>query len=144
MTTYLSSHFTLEEMTDSQTAARQGIDNTPGPETVDTLRATAYALEAVRKELGEHPILISSGYRSPALNKAVGGSQGSQHLLGQAVDFTCPNFGTPRMIVKRLKESAIQYDQLILEFDRWVHVSFSARNRRHTLVIDHAGTREFV
>lgn len=143
MTTYLSSHFTLEELTDSQTAARQGIDNTPDAETIERLKLTCYGMEEVRKELGDKPILISSGYRSPALNAAVGGSQGSQHLLGQAVDFTCQSFGTPVQIVQRLRESAIQYDQVILEFGRWVHISFSNRNSRHTLVIDKNGTREF-
>lgn len=143
MTTYLSTHFTLEELCDSQTAARQGIDNTPDARTIEALKLTCYGLEEVRKELGDKPILISSGYRSPALNKAVGGQQSSQHLLGQAVDFTCPSFGTPKEIVDRLKESAIQFDQVILEFNRWVHISFSARNRRTALVIDSKGTREF-
>lgn len=143
MTTYLSTNFTLEEMTDSQTAARQGIDNQPDPASLERLKATAYGMELVRKELGNRPILISSGYRSAALNKAVGGAQGSQHLLGQAVDFTCPTFGTPAEIVRRLVDSDIQFDQVIVEFGRWVHISFSDRNRRHALVIDRNGTREF-
>lgn len=143
MTTYLSTNFTLEELTDSQTAARQGINNVPDSPTLERLKLTCYGLEEVRKELGDKPILISSGYRSAALNSAVGGQPGSQHLLGQAVDFTCPAFGTPQQIVERLKESAIQFDQVILEFNRWVHISFSDRNRRHALVIDKNGTREF-
>lgn len=141
---YLSTHFTLDELTHSQTAARQGIDNTPDAATIERLKATAYGLELVRKELGNLPILISSGYRSPALNAAVGGSQGSQHLLGQAVDFTCPTFGTPAEIVRRLVDSDIQFDQVIEEFSRWVHISFSDRNRRHALVINKSGAREFV
>lgn len=147
--TYLSTHFTLSELTDSQTAARQGIDNTPDAATIERLKLTCYGLEEVRKELGGKPILISSGFRSAALNSAVGGSQGSQHLLGQAVDFTCPSFGTPAEIVRRLVDSAIQFDQVILEFyapvkkTGWVHISFSDRNRRHALVIDKSGAREF-
>ena len=140
---YLSTNFTLSELCDSQTAARHGIDNTPDAATIERLKQTCYGLEEVRKELGEKPILISSGFRSAALNAAVGGSQGSQHLLGQAVDFTCPSFGTPREIVQRLVDSAIQFDQCILEFDRWVHISFSGRNRRTALVIDKSGAREF-
>lgn len=147
--TYLSTHFTLSELTDSQTAARQGIDNTPDAQTLERLKLTCYGLEEVRKELGEKPILISSGYRSAALNAAVGGAAGSQHLLGQAVDFTCPTFGTPAEIVRRLVDSAIQFDQCLLEFydpvkkTGWVHISFSNRNRRHALVIDRNGTKEF-
>lgn len=142
--TYLSTHFTLDEFTNSQTASRLGIDNTPDDKTLEALKLTAYGMEEVRKELGEKPILISSGYRSPALNNAVGGQTSSQHLLGQAVDFTCPTFGSPDEIVRRLVDSAIQFDQVIVEFGRWVHISFSDRNRRHAIVIDKAGTREFV
>lgn len=149
MTTYLSTNFTLEEFCDSQTAARQGIDNCPDKLTLESLKRTAYGLEEVRKELGDKPILISSGYRSPELNRAVGGTERSQHTLGHAVDFTCPAFGTPREIVRRLIDSAIQYDQCILEFfdpvkkTGWCHISFSARNRRVALVIDKSGAREF-
>lgn len=149
MTTYLSTHFTLEELTDSQTAARQGIDNTPDTETIERLKLTCYGMEEVRKELEDKPILISSGYRSPALNKAIGGALNSQHVLGQAVDFTCPSFGTPAQIVSAIKQSDIPYDQVILEYfdpvkkTGWVHISFSPRNRRSALVIDKSGTREY-
>ena len=147
---YLSTNFQLDELTHSQTASRQGIDNTPDAATIERMKVTAYGLELVRKELGNKPILISSGYRSPALNAAVGGRSSSQHILGQAVDFTCPAFGTPTEIVRRLVDSNIQFDQCILEFfdpvrkTGWVHISFSDRNRRHALVIDKSGAREFV
>lgn len=141
--TNLSEHFTLDEFTNSQTAARQGIDNTPDARTLEALKLTASGLEQVRSELCNRPILISSGYRSPALNAAVGGAQGSQHLLGQAVDFTCPSYGTPAEIVRKLVASNIQFDQVIVEFSKWVHISFSSRNRRTALVIDSSGTREF-
>ena len=146
---YLSSNFTLDELTNSQTAARLGIDNTPDAQTIETLRQTCYGLEQVRKELGHRPILISSGYRSAELNKAVGGQPGSQHLLGQAVDFTCPTFGNPATIVSFLRSSEVPFDQLILEFfdpkknTGWVHISFSGRNRKAVLVIDSNGTRAY-
>lgn len=140
---YLSTNFTLDELTNSQTAARLNINNEPDEATLERLKATCYGLEEVRKLLGDKPILISSGYRSAALNRIVGGQPQSQHLLGQAVDFTCPTFGTVDDIVKAIKASDIQYDQVIREFDKWVHISFSDRNRKVALVIDTHGTREF-
>lgn len=141
MITWLSPHFTLAELTLSQTAERLGLDNTPPPEVMEALRRTCLGLEAVRVRLGGAPILISSGYRSPAVNQAVGGSPNSQHTRGEAVDFTAPGFGGPRQVVDALADSEVPYDQLILEFGRWVHISFSARPRHMALVIDRAGTR---
>ena len=139
----LTQNFHISEFVESQTAARQGIDNTPDEATVGRIFVTALGMEAVRSYLGGKPILISSGYRSPALNEAVGGSKTSDHMLGQACDFTCPSFGTPAQIVTALIESDIQWDQCILEFSRWVHISFSSRNRRQALVIDSTGTRSW-
>lgn len=136
----LSAHFSLDEFTNSQTAARQGIDNTPSPEVLRTLHKTATGMELVRQLLGA-PIIISSGYRSPALNKAVGGASSSQHMTGEAVDFTCPGYGTPAQIVADIRASKIPFDLVIEEFSRWVHISFSDRNRRQSLVIDGNGTR---
>ncbi len=138
---HLSPHFGLDELTHSQTAARLGLDNDPGPQVLAALKRTALGLEAVRLRLGGAPILISSGYRSPAVNKAVGGSLASQHIRGEAVDFTAPRFGDPRQIVDALVGSDVPYDQLILEFGQWVHISFADRPRRLALVIDRSGTR---
>ena len=139
----LSPNFSLYEFTESQTAARLGLDNDPPAEMYETLKATARCMEDIRDLLGGKPILVSSAYRSPEVNKAVGGSANSQHTKGEAVDFTCPKFGTPRDIVAKIKDSPLLWDQLILEFDRWVHISFSSRNRRQTLIIDRNGTRPF-
>jgi hypothetical protein len=138
---YLSPHFTLDELTFSQTAERLGLNNDPGPEVLAALKRTALGLEAVRVRLGGAPILVSSGYRAPPVNAAVGGSPSSQHMRGEAVDFTAPRFGVPRQIVDALADSDVPYDQLILEFGRWVHISFSGNPRRHALVIDRSGTR---
>jgi hypothetical protein len=137
----LSPHFTLEEFTHSQTAARMGLDNTPHATTVAALSATAAGMEMVRAALGSKPIVISSGYRSPTLNTVARGSRRSQHLLGEACDFTCPAFGTPREIVALLVDSTVPYDQLIYEYGAWVHISFGPRNRREVLIIDRTGTR---
>lgn len=75
MPRHLSSHFTLEEMIHSQAATRQRIDNSPSPEILSNLRRLAATLEEVRSLLGDAPILISSGYRCPALNRATSGSK---------------------------------------------------------------------
>ena len=81
------------------------------------------------------PMIISSGYRSKALNKKVGGSVNSQHLSGQAVDFTVKNM-KPDEIINIIKKNNIEFDQLINEYDRWVHVSFnSGKNRKQILYI---------
>lgn len=141
MPQHLSPHFTLEELTFSQTAARQDIDNTPPPDVLVHLRRTALGLEGVRVRLGGAPIIISSGYRCPVLNARVGGSERSQHMTGQAADFTAPRFGSVREVVDALADSDVPYDQLILEFGRWVHISFAAEPRHHALVIDRAGAR---
>jgi hypothetical protein len=139
----LSPNFSLTEFTDSQTAARMGIDNDPPIELIPVLKATARCMEDVRDLLGGKPVLVSSAYRSPELNAAIKGSSRSQHMSGEAVDFTCPKFGTPEQIVQAIKDSALLFDQCILEYYRWVHISFSARNRRQTLIIDKNGTRAF-
>lgn len=140
----LTDHFTLEELTHSQTAARLGLDNEPPPAVVDALTRTAHGLEMVRVLL-QAPILVSSGYRSPLVNRAVGGAANSQHILGEAADFTAPGFGDPTEIVRAIMRSTrpIPYDQLIVEFGRWVHISFSRSPRHQALVIDHDGTRAF-
>ena len=137
----LSPHFTLAEFTVSDTAARKGIDNTPPDGVLPALRKTAQGLEAVRVRLGMAPITITSGYRCLALNRAIGSKDSSQHPLGQAADFICPRFGTPREIVAALRDSGIAFDQLIVEFDRWVHISFADKPRHMVLEIDAKGTR---
>ena len=118
----LSAHFTLEELVASQTADRRGIDNRPDGEKVAHLRLVAIILERVRALL-EVPILVSSGYRSPALNTAIGGSPTSVHCLGLAADFTAPQYGAPYDVARRIEASPIMadLDQLIYEHT-WVHV----------------------
>lgn len=129
--TSLSPHFSLEEMCFSQTAVRLGIDNTPPPAIIERLRQTCFQLETVRSLIGQ-PMLVSSGYRSVELNKAIGGSQSSAHCQGFAVDFTCPAYGTPLKICKAIDAAKIQFDQLIQE-GTWVHISFSIPMRQEML-----------
>lgn len=119
----LSEHFTLQEMTLSQEAVRRGIDNTPTPEVLENLKRLALTLEHIRALVGK-PVLVSSGYRNAAVNRAVGGSKSSTHMSGLAADINCPGIN-PGALAHIIKASRIQFDQLILEFDAWVHVGLS-------------------
>ena len=133
----LSEHFTVEELIFSQTAMRKGIDNTPAPEIVRNLRRLAGVLEEVRALL-DAPVVISSGYRSPALNRAVGGAMNSAHMRGLAADLTVPDAGAVLQVARRIAASNIAYDQLILEYGSWVHVALAddgASPRRQDLSI---------
>lgn len=140
----LSNHFTLDEFTVSQTAARRGLDNTPTPEALAALHRTALGLEMVRAMV-QAPIIITSGYRSPAVNHAVGGARTSQHTKGEAADIIAPSYGTPEDLVRAIvHHPEMQFDQCILEFGGWCHISFcSSSPRREALVIDRHGVRAF-
>lgn len=129
----LSDHFSLAELTVSATAARKGISNSPPPLVIDTLILTADRMEKVRALLGDHPIIVLSGYRSPAVNAAVGGSKSSAHMTGHAVDFICPRFGTPAQVAAHLAKHLVGFDQLIEEFGEWVHVDFGPGRRGQKL-----------
>ena len=130
--TKLSEHFTLEELTFSATAQRKQIDNKPPAEVLENMKRLAAGLEEVRAVLGNKPMRINSGYRSPKLNRAVGGARLSAHMAGYAADFVCPEFGSPLKIVKALAATGIQFDKLIQE-GTWVHISFAPEARRQLL-----------
>jgi hypothetical protein len=136
----LTDHFNLNEFTASQTATRHGINNTPSQVATERLRMLATTLEQVRSLLGNNSIRISSGYRCLALNRAIGSSDLSAHVLGYAVDFTCPAFGTPKEVANKIAESPIKFDQLICEggtpekpIATWIHISCDPKNRRDIL-----------
>ncbi|HQS70902.1 MAG: hypothetical protein B7Y36_08180 [Novosphingobium sp. 28-62-57] len=127
----LSPHFTLAEMIRSSTASRRGIDNTPSPTIIENLRRLCeHVLEPVRSHY-KRPVIVTSGYRSPALNSAIGGSGTSQHSQGEAADFTV--HGVSNLEVCRWMEKTLTYDQLIYEFgeDGWIHASWSAKRLRN-------------
>lgn len=132
----LTKNFTLSELTRSDTATRLKLNNTPDERTTTNLRQSARGLwQPVRDILGV-PMLVSSGYRSPTLNRAIGGSTTSAHCHGLAIDFTAPAFGNTRKIarylVAELKERGIKFDQLILEFpddgNSWIHLGYKHPN----------------
>ena len=136
----LSEHFNLKEFTKSETAIRKRIDNTPNLEHANNLKMVCEnILEPVRKHFGK-PVRINSGYRGPALNKAVGGSAKSQHCNGEAVDFEIDGLPNPDL-AKWVAENC-EFDQIILEFydpkegpnSGWVHASYSkGKNRKQKL-----------
>jgi hypothetical protein len=138
-----SPHFTIEELTFSETATRKGIDNTPSQEVLDNLLITAWSMENVRELLNNNPILISSGYRCLELNTLLGSKPTSAHIKGLAVDFTCPKFGDPYDILDAIFKSDIQYNQLLCEFDKWCHLSFPTDGesaKKQALIINKKGT----
>jgi zinc D-Ala-D-Ala carboxypeptidase len=141
----LSPNFTLAELTHSETAERLGLDNTPDEKVKANLVRLARMLEEVRRVLGR-PIMVNSAYRSPAVNKAIGSKSTSQHCVGCAADIRVPGL-TPNDIVKEIIKTNIEYDQLIREFDSWVHISipnkFADKPRRQVLIIDKSGTRPY-
>lgn len=139
----LSPHFSLAEMTRSNTAARNGVSNIPSKITLEILRLTCERMEKVRSIMSA-PIIVSSGYRSPTVNRLVGGSTTSDHVKGLAVDFTVKGVSISDTI-KKLRQSNLEFDQLIDEFNSWVHIGFGARLRRQVLSARHvAGSTRYV
>ncbi len=130
----LSENFTLAELTKSDTAIRKGIDNSPTDEHLENLKAVVQnVLQPVRDHFG--PVRVTSGYRSEALNDAIGGSSKSQHSKGQAVDFEVS--GVSNYDVACWIRDNIEFDQLILEFyvsgdpnSGWVHCSYKDGDNR--------------
>ncbi len=131
-------YFTMNELTASATAKRKGIDNTPDATVKANLTAlVANILDPLREAWGK-PIVVSSGYRCPRLNRAVGGAAKSQHATGQAADIHTLS-DTPaenKRLYDLIKSLKLPFDQLINEYNyNWVHVSYSPRNRRQELSI---------
>ena len=126
----LSAHFTLAEFLRSEAAARHGIDMTPGPQVLQNLERLANeVLEPIRRAVGS-PLVITSGYRPPALNALVGGAPTSDHLSGRAADFHAIGVDLDElaMIVRHECES-LPVAKAIREFGQWIHVSIEPLGR---------------
>lgn len=140
----MTPHFSLAEFTSSDTAARLGIDNSLPDELREAAHRTLEMMERIRFHL-DAPVIITSGYRCEALNKAIGSKPGSDHTMALAVDFKAPKAGTPYQIAKSLAPviSIIGIGQLILEFGTWVHVSTRIPDKviNRIITIDKDGTR---
>jgi hypothetical protein len=132
----ISKNFTLSEITHSNTAKRLGIDNSPNKEHLENIKVLVNDLiQPMRSALG--PIRISSGYRNPQLNHAIGGSSRSQHCKGQAFDVQFWKNG--KMCNKEIYDwvikSGIEFDQMINEFDfSWIHISLKKENNRNVIL----------
>jgi len=131
-------HFTLAELTHTD---HRSLDNTPTQIEISNLQRLAQFLETVKTTLGGKPIIISSAFRSKAVNDAVGSRDTSSHRLGLAADFRVPGVA-PDAVVRALLH--LPYDQIIREYDAWTHISISDKPRRQALIIDRQGTRPFV
>ncbi len=139
----LSEHFTLAELTVTN---HRSLDNIPDALALANLNRLALFLEQVKDRLGGRAVMITSGYRSAAVNAACGSRDTSQHRLGCAADIRVPGM-TPDAVVRAVMASGLAYDQIIREFDAWTHISIpntpEAKPRKMALIIDKAGTRPF-
>jgi hypothetical protein len=139
----LTPHFTLEELTATQ---HREFDNTPNSSEINNIKRLAEMLEEVKTLLDGKPIMVNSAFRSKAVNDAVGSKDTSQHRVGCAADIRVPSL-SPDQIVQAIKNSPIQFDQLIREFDSWTHISVpnnpSGTPRKQVLIIDKQGTRPY-
>jgi len=136
----LTRHFTLSEALQSAAAERLGIANTPTARHRLNIQHTATQMELVRAVLGGRPIVVTSWYRNPRVNKAVGGVPNSAHAAGLAVDFTARGlsvFDACQAIIA----SNVHFDQLINEHQRWIHIAFSRATPRLQVLTKGAGNR---
>ena len=143
MTTLLSTHFSLEELTITD---HREYSNEPNESERQNLVRLANFLEQVKFVLGNVPIMVNSAYRSAQVNAAVGSKETSQHRLGCAADLRVPGM-TPDQVVQAVIGSQLEFDQCIREFDRWTHLSVPSHEgekpRRQALIIDKMGTRKY-
>lgn len=129
----LTANFSLNELTQSETALRKNLDNTPSEEVIANLKLLAEkVLQPVRDHYGKG-VKVNSGYRSPEVNASVGGSRTSDHCKGQAADIEIP--GVANADLAQYIKDSLQFTQLILEFytqgipdSGWVHVSYDPSN----------------
>ena len=127
-------YFSIKEMTKSNTATAKGIDNTPDQTITDNLTKLIEAVLDPLREWYSKPIIVNSGYRCEALNKAIGGAKSSQHMLGEAADITVGSKEENEKLFDYIKDN-LEFDQLINESDfSWVHVSYGeGRLRKQVL-----------
>ena len=143
----MTPHFSLAELTHTD---HRSLDNTPNAAELANLKRLAEFLEVVKTTLGGKAVMISSAFRSKAVNDAVGSRDTSQHRLGLAADFKVPGM-IPDAVVRAIIAAKLPFDQIIREFSDpvtggggWTHISISDKPRRQALIIDKAGVRAYV
>jgi hypothetical protein len=143
----LTVNFSLDELIRSEVALRNGWDNTPNEQEIANLKRLAGLLQQVKAAVGGKPVMINSGFRSKRVNDAVGSKDTSQHRLGCAADFRVPGM-KPIDVFRACIEAKLPFDQIILEYASWVHISVPntpvAPPRNSRLIIDKQGTRPYV
>lgn len=129
----MSLNFKISELIHSDTAVRANINNMPDINSLDyMLDLIVYCLQPIRDKIGK-PMIITSGYRNSTVNYLVDGVDTSQHTKGQAVDFTVKDM-TVKEVIEFIKKSGVEFDQLINEYNKWVHISFvKGKNRKQIL-----------
>ena len=126
-------NFTISELCNSKRAKENNIDNIPTLIELDNmLKLIVYCLQPIRDRLNK-PMIITSGYRCPKLNKLVGGVNNSQHQEGKAVDFRVPN-ASINSVIEFIRKSGIEYDQLINEYNQWIHISYNHGKNRKQII----------
>lgn len=126
-----SLNFTMSELINSDIANKNKINNMPTDKAIldNMLNLIVYCAQPIRDYI-KKPMIITSGYRCPLVNSLAGGKENSQHKQGQAIDFVISGM-TPQQIINEIIKSKIEYDQLINEYDKWVHLSFvKGKNRK--------------
>jgi len=142
----MTPHFSLDELTHTD---HRKLDNTPNAQELANLQRLAEFLETVKTALGGKPVMISSAFRSKAVNDAVGSKDSSQHRQGFAADFKVPGM-IPDAVVRAIIAANLPFDRIIREFSDpvagggWTHISIADRPRGQRLIIDKLGTRLFV
>ena len=126
----MTTNFTIEELTRSSFAIRNNIDNTPNEKQTENLKFVANNLEYIREKLGNYPILVTSGFRSKKVNKAVGGVRNSDHLEGLAIDIIVNNNKSIKDTAKQIIETQLEFDQIII-YRNFIHLGFNKRMRRN-------------
>ena len=136
----LSKNLMLAEVTRSETAKRKGISNMPTPEHIENFKLLAEKVfQPIREHFGK-PIIISSGYRSKALNTAIGGALSSQHCQGEAIDIDMDGTDITNAQVFNYIKDNLEFDQLIWEFGTatnpdWVHVSYESKGKQRKQIL---------
>lgn len=130
---FLTKNLTLDELTVSQEAVRSGLPNKPTDAHILNLVSLCSTILQPLRDKVKKPLVVSSGFRSPSVNRRIGGSKSSQHTKGQAADFTIPGMSVADTVAL-IRRMGLPFDQLINEGGAWVHVSIGPLNRGQVLM----------